>query len=59
MWGDTKEEMKNIESDFPSSNVERMKDKKQIRVTYVLNGGGSKIELNTASGKIEIRNSSK
>jgi len=59
VWGDQEDEMENIESDFPSSKIERMKDRKQIRVTYVLNGGGSKIQLNTAMGKIEIRNSSK
>ena len=59
VWGDSKDEMENIESDFPSSKIERMKDRRQIRVTYVLNGGGSRIELNTAMGKIEIRNSGK
>jgi len=55
VWGNSDEEMEHIKSDFPSSNVERMKDRRQIRVTYVLNGGGSKIELNTAIGDIEIR----
>jgi hypothetical protein len=59
VWGDSKDEMENIESDFPSTKIERMKDRRQIRVTYVLNGGGSRIELNTAMGKIEIRNSGK
>ena len=29
--------------------------KRHIKVTYVLNGGGSKIELSTGMGKIEIR----
>jgi len=59
VWGDSKEEMENIKSDFPSTKIERMKDRRQIRVTYVLNGGGSRIELNTAMGRIEIRNSGK
>ena len=55
VWGSNEDEMEHIKSDFPSSKVERMKDRRQIRVTYILNGGGSNIELNTAIGDIEIR----
>jgi hypothetical protein len=53
-WDDEKE-LDHIKSDFKESSIKRNKEDRQIEVTYVLNGGGSNIELNTAMGDIEIR----
>ena len=55
VWGNSDEELQNIKSDFTPTSVKRMKDRRQIEVTYELNGGGSLIELNVAMGEIEIR----
>ncbi len=55
MWGSDKDELKNIKSDFEPTTIDRKGEPRQIKVTYVLNGGGSKIELSTGMGKIEIR----
>ncbi len=49
------EELDHIKSDFKESSIKRNKEAREIEVTYVLNGGGSTIELNTAMGDIEIR----
>lgn len=48
-------ELDHIKSDFKESSIIRNKEDREIEVTYVLNGGGSTIELNTAMGDIEIR----
>ena len=42
-----------IISDFKAESKD--KDKRGIRAKYVLNGGGPRIELETAHGDIEIR----
>ena len=55
MWNDDESELQNIKSEFPPTTVNRYRNKKQIEVTFELNGGGSKIELNAAMGEIEIR----
>jgi hypothetical protein len=44
-----------ILSDFPSQNFTKDQDQKEIRGTYVLNGGGERISLETVNGTIEIR----
>ncbi|RKY98061.1 MAG: hypothetical protein DRQ13_03945 [Ignavibacteriae bacterium] len=49
------EELDHIKSDFKESSIKRNKEDREVEVTYVLNGGGSTIELNTAMGDIEIR----
>ncbi|MEJ2103037.1 MAG: hypothetical protein P8X47_00510 [Ignavibacteriaceae bacterium] len=55
VWNGDESDMDNIKSDFTPTDIKRNKEKKQIEVTYELNGGGSKIELNVAMGQIEIR----
>lgn len=55
MWGGDESDLDNIQSDFEPKNIIRNRERKQIEVTYELNGGGSKIELNVAMGEIEIR----
>jgi len=54
MWDD-ESELQNIKSEFTPTTVNRYRNKKQIEVTFELNGGGSKIELNVALGEIEIK----
>ena len=54
MWDD-ESELQNIKSEFAPTTVNRYRNKKQIEVTFELNGGGSKIELNVALGEIEIK----
>ena len=55
MWNDNESELQNIKSEFVPTTVNRYRNKKQIEATFNLNGGGSKIELNAAMGKIEIK----
>jgi hypothetical protein len=55
VWSGDDSDLDNIKSDFTPSDVKRNKEKKQIEVTYNLNGGGPTIELNVAMGQIEIR----
>ena len=43
---------KMIKSDFEATTVDITN--RNLTKKFVLNGGGSKIELNTASGKIKI-----
>jgi DUF4097 and DUF4098 domain-containing protein YvlB len=43
-----------IISDFPSQNYNKDQDEKEIRATYVLNGGGERISLETVNGTIQI-----
>ncbi len=54
MWDD-ESELQNITSEFTPTTVNRYRNKKQIEVTFELNGGGSKIELNVALGEIEVK----
>lgn len=44
-----------ILSDFRSQVYTKDQDEKEIRATYVLNGGGEVISLETVNGSIEIR----
>ncbi len=55
MWDD-ESELQNINSEFsPTTIINRLRNKRQIEVTFELNGGGSIIELNVALGEIEIK----
>ena len=53
-WKDESEEYE-ILSDFKAATYEKDEDTKEIRATYVLNGGGESITLETVNGNIEIR----
>ena len=53
-WGESDDEYK-IYSDFKSESYEKDKDSDEIRATYVLNGGGETISLQTVNANIEIR----
>ncbi len=53
-WGDRDDEY-DIFSDFKSESHEKDEDAEEIRATYVLNGGGEKISLQTVNANIEIR----
>jgi hypothetical protein len=55
VWSGDDSDLDNIKSDFTPTDIKRNKEKKQIEVTYNLNGGGPTIELNVAMGEIEIR----
>jgi hypothetical protein len=55
MWSSDDSDLENIRSDFKPSNVKRNRENKSIEVTYVLNGGGSKIEISTGMGEIDIK----
>jgi hypothetical protein len=55
MWSGDESDLDNIRSDFEPTNIKRNKERKTIEVTYVLNGGGSKIEMSTGMGDIDIK----
>lgn len=55
MWNGDESDLDDINSEFEPTNIERNKEKKSIKVTYELNGGGSEIEIKTGRGEIEIR----
>ncbi len=55
MWSGDESDLDNIRSDFEPSNIKRSKERKTIELTFVLNGGGSKIELGTGMGEIDIK----
>lgn len=55
MWSGDETDLENIKSEFEPSNVKRNRENKSIEVTYVLNGGGSKIEISTGMGEIDIK----
>lgn len=55
MWEGNDNNLNDIKSDFKPTKIDQNKEDKRIEVTYVLNGGGSKIELSTGMGRIEIR----
>lgn len=55
MWSGDMSDLDDIKSDFEPTNIERNKEHKTIKVTYMLNGGGSEIEVKTGKGEIEIR----
>lgn len=44
-----------VRSQFPSKDYQKYEEKKEIRGTYVLNGGGQSIKLETSDADIEIR----
>jgi hypothetical protein len=44
-----------IISDFPSKSYDKDSTKREIRATYILNGGGENISLETVNGDIQIR----
>jgi len=54
MWSGDESDLDNINSDFTPTKIDRSKERKQIEVTFELNGGGNKIELNVALGNINI-----
>jgi DUF4097 and DUF4098 domain-containing protein YvlB len=53
-WNDMRDEY-SIVSDFQSSSYEKDDEKREIRGTYTLNGGGEDITLDTVNGDIYIR----
>jgi hypothetical protein len=53
-WGEEDEES-NIYSDFKADTFEKDEREREIRATYILNGGGESITLDTSLGNIEIR----
>ena len=53
-WKSSKEDY-SIMSDFKSSKYETDEDSNGIRGSYVLNGGGEVINLDTVNGDIYIR----
>ena len=55
MWSGDESDLDNINSDFTPTKIDRRKGRKQIEVTYELNGGGNIIELNVALGNINIQ----
>ena len=55
MWSGDESDLDNINSDFTPTKIDKNKGRKQIEVTYELNGGGNKIELNVALGNINIQ----
>ena len=44
-----------IRSDFKAISDEKDEDKREIRASYILNGGGQQIDLKTVNSDIEIR----
>ncbi|HEY3129929.1 MAG TPA: DUF4097 family beta strand repeat-containing protein [Acidobacteriota bacterium] len=44
-----------IRADFPHQTLKRDDDAGEIRASYLLNGGGERISLETVNGNIEIR----
>jgi hypothetical protein len=55
MWSGDESDIDKIRSDFEPTNIKRNKERKTIEVTYVLNGGGSTIEVSTGMGEIDIK----
>jgi DUF4097 and DUF4098 domain-containing protein YvlB len=49
----------NIKSDYKAETFERSKDDEEIHGTYILNGGGESISLETVNSDIEIRKARK
>jgi hypothetical protein len=52
-WGE--KDKKPITSDFPVSSENKSDDPHFLKTTYVINGGGSEIEIETTSGEIHIK----
>ncbi len=55
MWSGDDSDLENIKSDFKPTNIERNRENKTIEVTYVINGGGSTVEVSTGMGEIDIK----
>jgi DUF4097 and DUF4098 domain-containing protein YvlB len=53
-WGDEEDEYR-IKSDFKSENYNIDEDEGEITATYILNGGGEIISLETSNADIQIR----
>ncbi|MEX2189961.1 MAG: DUF4097 family beta strand repeat-containing protein [Bacteroidota bacterium] len=53
-WG-SRSQRYDIRSDFTAESYKKDDDYEEIRATYVLNGGGEKIYLETVNSNIEIR----
>ncbi|GJQ21346.1 MAG: hypothetical protein HBSIN02_17010 [Bacteroidia bacterium] len=53
-WGSRKERY-DIRSDFPAATYDKRDDYEEIHATYLLNGGGERIYLETVNSDIEIR----
>jgi DUF4097 and DUF4098 domain-containing protein YvlB len=53
-WKRYKDEY-DIRSDFKSETYVKDDDKREIRASYILNGGGENIKIETSGGNIEIR----
>jgi DUF4097 and DUF4098 domain-containing protein YvlB len=53
-WKDQSEES-NIHSDFKADTFEKDDREREVRATYILNGGGEPISLDVSLGNIEIR----
>jgi DUF4097 and DUF4098 domain-containing protein YvlB len=54
-WWSDEDEESNIYSDFKADTFEKDEREREIRATYILNGGGESITLDTSLGNIEIR----
>lgn len=54
-WGMPDKEDDHITSDFTQSKLDKNKEERELEATYVLNGGGSRIEVNVAMGEIIIK----
>ncbi|MBE0570253.1 MAG: hypothetical protein IH618_01810 [Ignavibacteriaceae bacterium] len=54
-WGDSRKDSESIKSDFESSNISQIRKGNTFESVYELNGGGSRIELNTGMGEIIIK----
>lgn len=57
-WGNSWKRYK-ITSDFKADKYEKDEDEETIFATYSLNGGGSKIKLETSNGSIDIKKMNK
>jgi len=55
MWNGDESDLEKIKSDFEPTDIKKDREHRTIEVTYVLNGGGSKIEISTGMGEIDIR----
>ena len=54
-WWDDRDEQYEILSDFKAEHSDRSQEDGEIQATYVLNGGGETIRVETVNSNIEIR----
>lgn len=57
-WFGGRRDKYSVKSDFKADSYEKDEDGGEIRAVYTLNGGGSRIELNTSGADIIIRKTS-